>query len=77
MSKTKDRTAGEVAAYLRDFIEGVGGDWDWDDFECVPITNPDLDRIRREAAMAGPPGADLAKLRLLLDQAEQLSRQGI
>ena len=68
--KTEDRTAAEVAGYLRDFIAGTGGDWDWDDFESVPITDPELDRIRVEAAMAGPPGPDMAKLADLLLQAE-------
>jgi hypothetical protein len=68
--KTKDRSAAEVARYLRDFIEEVGGEWDWDDFESVPITNPDLDRIRLEAAKAGPPNPDMIRLAELLAQAE-------
>lgn len=74
MFKAK-RSAADVAKYLRDFIEGTGGDWDWDDFESVPIVDPDLDRIRREAAQAAPPDADLAKLRELLIQAEELARR--
>ena len=68
------RTAAEVATYLRDFIEGTGDDWDWDDFESVPIADPDLERIRREAAQAAPPDLDMAKLRELLRQAEELAR---
>jgi hypothetical protein len=75
--KTEDRTAAEVAAYLRDFIEGRGGEWDWDDFESVPITDPDLDRIRQEAMMAGPPGPDMVKLAELLRQVEALSPPGV
>ena len=75
--KTEDRTAAEVAAYLRDFIGGRGGEWDWDDFESIPITDPDLDRIRQEALMAGPPGPDMAKLADLLRRAEALSMSGV
>jgi hypothetical protein len=71
--RTFDRSPAEVAGFLRDFLDGTGGEWDWDEFECVPITNPELDRIRLHAAMAGPPGADLAKLRELLAQAEALA----
>jgi hypothetical protein len=26
------RTASDVARYILDFIEGTGGEWDWDDF---------------------------------------------
>jgi hypothetical protein len=71
--KTEDRSAEEVAGFLRDFIEGTGGDWDWDEFECVPITNYALDRIRREAALAGPPNANIGKLQELLARAESLA----
>lgn len=70
--KTEDRSAAEVAAYLRDFIAGRGGEWDWDDFESAPITDHALDQIRREAAVAGPPGADMVKLADLLRRAEAL-----
>ena len=34
------RRAEEVARYLRDFIEGTGGDRDFDDFLCIPIADP-------------------------------------
>ena len=72
LSGKKDRSASEVAGYLRDFIEGSGGDWDWDEFESVPIKDPALDQIRREAGLAGSPMTDLAKLRELLGRAEAL-----
>lgn len=36
----------EVVAYIDDFVDGKGGDWDWDDFTSVPIDEPELDRIR-------------------------------
>jgi hypothetical protein len=70
LGTVRDRTAAEVARYIREFIDGTGGDWDWDDFESVPIRDPHLDRIRREAARAGPPDPDLDRLRDLLRQAE-------
>ena len=73
MAKT-ERTAAGVAKYLRDFIEGTGGDWDWDDFESVPIADPVLEAIRHEAALAAPPNPDMEKLRNLLHQAEELAR---
>jgi hypothetical protein len=38
-----------VAGFLRDFIDGSGGELDWDDFTSVPITNQRLDNIRIEA----------------------------
>jgi len=72
MSKAR-RTAAEVAKYLRDFIDGVGGDWDWDDFESVPIADAALDDIRRRAAEAAPPNPDMQRLRQLLAEAEALA----
>ena len=54
ISKPVNRTAEEVARYLREFIDGTGGENDWDDFECAPIANPALDRIRVAAGRAGP-----------------------
>lgn len=73
MKLSRDRSAAEVAKFIREFIEGVGGEWDRDDFESVPITDPELDRIRKGAAMAGPPDPDLARLADLLRQAEVLT----
>ena len=75
MRRAMKRTAAEVAKCLRDFIDGTGGDWDWDEFESVPIDDPELERIRREAAEAAPPDPDMAKLRELLSQAEEIARR--
>lgn len=72
LAKPKDRSAAEVSGYLRDFLEGTGGDWDWDAFESVPIKNPALEAIRREAVKAAPPNPDMAKLKELLARAEAL-----
>ncbi len=32
---------------MRDFLEGTGGDWDWDDFISLPLGYPDLEEIQR------------------------------
>ncbi len=70
--KTVDRTPADVVGYIKDLLEGTGGDWDWDDFECVPITDPELDNIRRRAAVAGPPNPDVSTLRMLISEAEAI-----
>ena len=72
--RTVDRTPADVAGFLRDFAEGTGGDWDWDEFECVPITDPRLDAIRRRAIKAGPPHPNLGALRLLAAEADEIGR---
>ena len=65
----------EVAAYLRNFMEG-GEAWDWDDFTSVPIANPRLDDIRRRAAAIRLPVTNegLAVLRELLVEADGMAR---
>jgi hypothetical protein len=69
------RSAAEVAAYLRNFLEGGGGEWDWDDFTSVPIANPKLDAIRRRAAILDTDSSEDAtiQLRQLLSEAESLA----
>lgn len=66
--KTVDRSADEVAGFLRDFLNNSGGQWDWDEFESVPITDPELEHIRQQATT---PGADLHKV---LERAELLAK---
>lgn len=70
--KARDRSVADVACFLREFINGTGGDCDWDDFESIPITNPLLDQIRREALAFGPPNANLLRLKELLTRVEAL-----
>ncbi len=55
IGKVKSRTPAEVAGFFSDFINGTGGNWDWDDFTSVPIKNPELDALRREAAQIDLP----------------------
>lgn len=77
VKKTKDRNAEEVAGFLRDFISGSGGEWDWDEFVSVPITDPKLEAIRKEAEMVGPghsrADADFAEIAELLRRAEAVA----
>jgi hypothetical protein len=67
------RTATEVATYLRNFVNGGGGEWDWDDFISVPIANAELEDIRRRAAAIELPPTDegVATLRKLLEEVER------
>jgi hypothetical protein len=43
-------TRAEAAAYIRHFLDGTGGKWDWDDFISAKLDDPWLDRIRRTCA---------------------------
>ncbi|WP_374471554.1 hypothetical protein [Phenylobacterium sp.] len=65
--KTIDRTPEEVVGFIEDFLEGTGGDWDWDEFESVPITDPTLEAIRIRATT---PGVELSDL---LQEARQIA----
>lgn len=69
-----DLMADDVESYLRDFLDGTGGDWDWDDFTSIPITDPALEGVREEAASVPLPlDADgEATLRRLLEQVRAL-----
>ena len=75
--KTVDRTPDDVVGFLRDFLEGTGGDWDWDEFESVPIADPDLESVRRRALRAAPPNPDLNQLRALLAEAEAIAQSRV
>ena len=50
-----ERTPGEVAGYIRDFLDDTGGEWDWDDFTSVELKDPALDLIRMEADLVWLP----------------------
>src|SRR5258708_2518784 len=69
------RTPHEVAAYLKDFMDGTGNDYDWDDFEAVPIKDPRLDEIRKEAMSVKLPidASGHEKLAELLARTEDLA----
>jgi hypothetical protein len=73
--KTIDRTPDDVIGFMSDLIDGSGGPWDWDEFESVPITDPELDVIRQRAIPAGPPSPDIATLQNLITEVQVLARQ--
>ncbi|UIJ44828.1 hypothetical protein LZK98_17495 [Sphingomonas cannabina] len=73
------RTPDEVARYLRDFLNGTGGPWDWDDFISIPIADPRLEDLRRRAANLDLPmaGAETAPLQALVAEAEMIADAGV
>lgn len=71
--KTVDRTPEDVAGFMSDLLDGTGGEWDWDEFENVPITDPRLEAIRQRAIPAGPPDVDRAQLCKLIAEANALT----
>ena len=67
-----DQRPREVAEYIRRFAEGTEGEWDWDDFENMRLDDPALEAIRHEVVMAGPPKADIQKIKACLAKVEAL-----
>lgn len=43
------RSAEEVACFLRGFVEGTGGEWDFDNLTSIPLADPRLESIRERA----------------------------
>jgi hypothetical protein len=39
-----------VQTIIRQFLDGTGGKWDWDDFISITIDDPELEKIRSVAA---------------------------
>lgn len=55
---TIQRTKPEVAGIIEKFLDGTGGEWDWDDFCSLSITDPYLDSVRiqcSELSLTCPP----------------------
>jgi hypothetical protein len=44
-----DLTVRDVESYPRNIINGTGDEWDWDDFTCIPLSDPRLEELRIEA----------------------------
>jgi hypothetical protein len=40
-------TKADVADIIERFLDGSGGEWNWDDFLSSPIGNPELDQVRQ------------------------------
>jgi hypothetical protein len=60
---------------IRQFLDGSGGEWDWDNFTSCPLHSRDLDGIRRKAASVDLPLDDDGRIFLedLLGQAEAIT----
>jgi hypothetical protein len=52
--RSVQRTKLEVASIIEQFLDGTGGDWDWDDFCSFGIADPYLDSIRMKCAGLDP-----------------------
>jgi hypothetical protein len=74
-NKKAQRTAEDVATIIRNFLDGSGKDWDWDDFTSVPIGDVQLEAIRQQADKIALPLSDAGRVVLveLLGQAQRLS----
>jgi hypothetical protein len=76
IGQTADRSPEEVAGYLRRFMAGTEGDRDLDDFESVPITDKELEEVRREfLSLRWWDDASRARARELLSKVEVMARQ--
>ena len=71
-----ERSPAEVAKYLSDFLNGTGGDWDWDDFVSIEIADSRLEDIRQRAASLDLPmtSDQTEPLKALVRDAEPLAR---
>lgn len=77
--RPQEITTTQVVLYLYEFIEGFGGDYDWDEFTSVPIANQQLESIRVRANQVNLPVDEegLAALHLLLTEAKGLSEKEV
>jgi len=66
------RTTAEVAQYLRGVLNDSDGEWDWDDFTSVPLSDPSLESIRQRVASVELPVTEEGRRTLvaLLGEAE-------
>lgn len=42
----QELTRAEAADIIRNFVAGRGGAWDWNDFLCIEIINPEIALVR-------------------------------
>lgn len=43
---TREEQRAYVIQTIREFLEGTGGKWDWDDFISLPTGYPELDAVQ-------------------------------
>lgn len=68
--KDLQQEAAYVAKAIAAFLDGTGGERDWDDFTSLRLHNQTLDGIRRRALAVNLPVDDDGKAILLSLQAE-------
>jgi len=58
---------------LSEFLDGSGGDWDWDDYTSLSLRDPKLNAIRKKAGIVDLPLDDDGRRTLedLLAEARQ------
>ena len=58
---------------IREFLDGSGGDWDWDDYTSLSLKDPKLNAIRKKAMMVDLPLDDEGRMTLecLLAEAQE------
>jgi hypothetical protein len=56
--KSRQEEAAYAARTIRAFLNGSGGDWDWDDFTSCSLRNVEVDHLRRRAAYVELPVDD-------------------
>lgn len=71
MSQDGQREVDYTIRSLEQFLDGTGGEWDWDDFTSRPLKDHGLNEIRKAAGAVSLPLADEDRivLRNLLSQA--------
>ena len=68
-SRPVQRSRAEVVNLIDRYLDGAVSDDEWDDFICVPIADPRLDRIRSEWLEAsGDPHQERAFLTALREE---------
>jgi len=72
--KPRTLTPEQVADYLRSFLDGTDGPWDWDNFATRPLADARLDDIRDRLAALDVPlsQADVEPLKALIAEVEAI-----
>jgi len=76
--KDRQQEAAHVAKTIAAFLDGTGGEWDWDDFTSFRLRDPTLDNVRKRALAVHLPvdGDGEAVLRGLQTEAEHIAARG-
>jgi hypothetical protein len=74
--KQQREEAAFAAQTIRDFLEGAGETWDWDDFTSCSLRDPQLNSIRKRAGAVDLPVGpeERATLEALAEEAERFAK---